>query len=336
MALEVSGNIPNPTFSTQSADDIEYPYLWWFHRREEIKRFNKESDAVLGAYVNIIEDYIEGQLTDEWRAVENLLKKKKITKAYLRYLFFPHQMLISKDEGSKPQQLKGVFAVDWMQNSNPSRPFFFPKIKVAYWEFQGHFRRVRELVIIEDIPQTEIDEPFFIQDLSVFPTEYASSETVQALRARDDDLQPSRGQADARFMVDHETYCKMHPGEGDDDGSESGDLEPDIMNQDFPELEDEFFMCLPTTMIGFNMQKKEWIDEETKELVQAVVTTKLRADQNTDLIVGKGNGLFILLHGVAEIAKKPLYRVTCGDIGTKAEDVEKAGRTRISWDTVLT
>lgn len=26
---------------------------------------------------------------------------------------------------------------------------------------------------------------------------------------------------------------------------------------------------------------------------------------------------------VAEIAKKPLYRVTCGDIGTKAEDVEK-------------
>lgn len=26
---------------------------------------------------------------------------------------------------------------------------------------------------------------------------------------------------------------------------------------------------------------------------------------------------------VAEIAKKPLYRVTCGDIGTEAADVEK-------------
>jgi hypothetical protein len=26
---------------------------------------------------------------------------------------------------------------------------------------------------------------------------------------------------------------------------------------------------------------------------------------------------------VAEIAEKPLYRVTCGDIGTKADDVEK-------------
>lgn len=28
---------------------------------------------------------------------------------------------------------------------------------------------------------------------------------------------------------------------------------------------------------------------------------------------------------VAEVAKKPLYRVTCGDIGTKAEEVEKVG-----------
>ncbi|KAF4922405.1 ATPase family AAA domain-containing protein 3, partial [Colletotrichum viniferum] len=78
------------------------------------------------------------------------------------------------------------------------------------------------------------------------------------------------------------------------------------------------------------------IDTETKELVKAVVTTQLRAEENTDLIRGKGNGLFILLHGgpgtgktltaesVAEIAKKPLYRVTCGDIGTKAEEVEKS------------
>lgn len=39
------------------------------------------------------------------------------------------------------------------------------------------------------------------------------------------------------------------------------------------------------------------IDKETKELVKAVVTTRLRAEENTDIIDGKGNGLFILLHG---------------------------------------
>jgi len=77
------------------------------------------------------------------------------------------------------------------------------------------------------------------------------------------------------------------------------------------------------------------IDEETKDLIQALVTTKLKTDQGTDLIAGKGNGLIMLLHGgpgtgktftaesVAEYAGKPLFRVTCGDIGTKPEDVEK-------------
>jgi hypothetical protein len=30
---------------------------------------------------------------------------------------------------------------------------------------------------------------------------------------------------------------------------------------------------------------------------------------------------------VAEIAEKPLYRVTCGDLGTKAIDVEKYMQT---------
>lgn len=32
---------------------------------------------------------------------------------------------------------------------------------------------------------------------------------------------------------------------------------------------------------------------------------------------------------MAEIAKKPLYRVTCGDIGTNADEVEKV---RDSWE----
>jgi hypothetical protein len=31
----------------------------------------------------------------------------------------------------------------------------------------------------------------------------------------------------------------------------------------------------------------------------------------------------LICASVAELAKKPLYRVTCGDIGTKAEEVEK-------------
>src|ERR1700753_2329243 len=62
---------------------------------------------------------------------------------------------------------------------------------------------------------------------------------------------------------------------------------------------------------------------------------QIAAEKGTDLIDNKGNGLIMLLHGgpgtgktftaetVAEMAEKPLFRVTCGDIGTQPEEVEK-------------
>jgi SpoVK/Ycf46/Vps4 family AAA+-type ATPase len=77
------------------------------------------------------------------------------------------------------------------------------------------------------------------------------------------------------------------------------------------------------------------LDEDTKELIHALVTNKIEAERGTDMIHSKGTGLIMLLHGgpgtgktftaesVAELAEKPLYPVTCGDIGTKPEAVEK-------------
>lgn len=77
------------------------------------------------------------------------------------------------------------------------------------------------------------------------------------------------------------------------------------------------------------------IDRKARDVIRALVSNQLAAENGTDLIMGKGNGLILLPHGgsgtgktliaesVAEIAEKPLYRVTCGDVGTKAEDVER-------------
>ncbi|KAF2180739.1 P-loop containing nucleoside triphosphate hydrolase protein [Zopfia rhizophila CBS 207.26] len=114
---------------------------------------------------------------------------------------------------------------------------------------------------------------------------------------------------------------------------------------------------VPENIFGFDMQEKNWVDlevdniseiqwnkdafktlaikEESKELVDALVNNKIKADKATDAVKGKGNGLILLLHGgpgtgktltaesVAEIAEKPLYLVTCGDIGTEPREVEK-------------
>lgn len=103
------------------------------------------------------------------------------------------------------------------------------------------------------------------------------------------------------------------------------------------------------------------LPSRTKDLVRALVTVRTSqrgikqglgvAGKRTDIISGKGNGLIMLMHGapgtgktltaesVAEIAEMPLYRVTCGDIGTNTEAVERYLNTVLHlgkiWDCVL-
>ncbi|OTA92571.1 hypothetical protein M434DRAFT_74401 [Hypoxylon sp. CO27-5] len=129
----------------------------------------------------------------------------------------------------------------------------------------------------------------------------------------------------------------------------------------------------PHTIKGYNLRRKKWVGldvdkiyevkwnkkafeslvvkKNSKELIKALVMTRLQAEQGADLISGKGNGLIMLLHGgpgtgktftaetVAELAEKPLYRVTCGDIGTKPEDVERYLESVLHlgkiWDCVV-
>ncbi|KAF2141607.1 uncharacterized protein K452DRAFT_227923 [Aplosporella prunicola CBS 121167] len=129
------------------------------------------------------------------------------------------------------------------------------------------------------------------------------------------------------------------------------------MASDEPFNEDSFLYLVPASIFGFDIQEKKWVnlqvdnihpvkwnkeafeslamDVENKELIEALVNNKITADKATDMVRGKGNGLNILLHGgpgtgktftaegVAEIAEMPLYRVTCGDIGTDPREVEK-------------
>lgn len=70
-----------------------------------------------------------------------------------------------------------------------------------------------------------------------------------------------------------------------------------------------------------------------------------------DLVRGKGEGLIILLHGTPGVGKtstaecvaaslgKPLYPITCGDLGSSAAELEN-GLDRVfsqaeAWDCVL-
>jgi hypothetical protein len=165
-------------------------------------------------------------------------------------------------------------------------------------------------------------------------------------------------QTDVRYMVDYKTWNNSKKGNAATaQPQEPGRryLDQAIMRQQSPP--EPMLLLLPHVLVGFNMLNKRWeplkvscildviwnkdafkslvLEEETKHCVQALVTNQVSVEKSTDLVYGKGNGLVILLHGgpgtgktltaesVAELAEKPLYRVTCGDIGTDPRAVER-------------
>ncbi|KAK7937364.1 uncharacterized protein PG986_014232 [Apiospora aurea] len=167
-----------------------------------------------------------------------------------------------------------------------------------------------------------------------------------------------QGAAGGRYMIDTMAYHKLHPKNVAVMRNPSllKNLSPDTMEQPEPPSNDPIYL-LPPKMKAFNLTTKKWLDLQvdnfnevawntgafetlvlnvkTKRLIQALISDQIEAEKSTDLISGKGNGLIMLLHGgpgtgktltaesVAEIAKKPLYPVTCGDIGTEPRAVEE-------------
>ncbi|KAF5693478.1 AAA family ATPase [Fusarium globosum] len=166
-----------------------------------------------------------------------------------------------------------------------------------------------------------------------------------------------------RYMIDFNTYKQLHSDSQKFKSAYSSLTRPNRKEMDAAVMECDDppdgaeLLVFPNTIVGYNLRQKKWqdlqidliqkvlwnkqafrhlvIDPEIKDIIQALVSSKLETDQTTDLIQGKGNGLIILLHGgpgtgktftaesVAELAEKPLFRVTCGDIGTNPEAVEK-------------
>ncbi|KHN96247.1 ATPase, AAA-type, core [Metarhizium album ARSEF 1941] len=386
----------HPKFEADGDEDeemIPHPYLWWYHRRQEIETARRRLGHTARQMIELCHDYFQNRLQDVWSTVDGLLSRGSITAEYIEYLFLPGEIVVSKLKGSRVAQWESFCTSDWlMKNSANERSESLGLIDVTYWTFNGNFEKNRTSLSIGPVPS--LDQTFDITQLLVHPVRFAPEQIRETLRQRGNMFWMCRRRnyvsytrvfddvtqnADlSRFMIDIAMYRELHKSISDAEGLHRDDLGPDVMSQDNPDLGDSFYMCLPTNIVGFHMGEKKWrevpsndlevdhfedvhwneqifdflvLPTHTKELILALVTNKINRDEHTDVIRGKGNGLFILLHGapgtgktltaesVAEIARKPLYRITCGDIGTKAEEVEKYLESALyigqSWDCVV-
>ncbi|KAF2738895.1 P-loop containing nucleoside triphosphate hydrolase protein [Polyplosphaeria fusca] len=155
-------------------------------------------------------------------------------------------------------------------------------------------------------------------------------------------------------MVDLATYHQLHPEAAEPQQNDETLLE----NGDSPP-EGDFLLLLPPSIKGYGFHDKKWtrlpveyirdvkwsgdtfdrrlvLKPQKKELIKALVTVHASTKPHkSDIIEGKGKGLILLLHGspgtgktltaesIAEFAQRPLYKVTCGDIGIDPVGVEK-------------
>ncbi|PYI32149.1 P-loop containing nucleoside triphosphate hydrolase protein, partial [Aspergillus indologenus CBS 114.80] len=148
-------------------------------------------------------------------------------------------------------------------------------------------------------------------------------------------------------------------------------------------LSDDDFVIMSYRVFGFSLRSRKWekldlthlsyirgirvretafdqlvLEEGHKKMLLSLVAQHYRdkesptaANEQVDIVRGKGKGLIILLHGapgvgktttaegVAELFEKPLFQITCGDLGTTAESVEHALETNFAlahrWGCIL-
>ncbi|KAI1456035.1 AAA family ATPase [Annulohypoxylon moriforme] len=238
------------------------------------------------------------------------------------------------------------------------------------WAFDGIFSRQSvDLSLTFDInDQSERN----IDDLDIRPLKYVNEETKSRLESRGKWVWRFRvrclvsycemdarfyGFTRGRYMIDMMMYRELCNDKHNSQNRPTtiDQLGPDILRKHNPP-DIGLIYAMPKMIKGFNLKRKKWVDlevdrieevvwdkeafdnlvldEDTKNMIQAMISNKIETEMSTDLIRGKGNGLILLLHGgpgtgktltaesVAEVVEKPLYAVTCGDIGTEPESVE--------------
>lgn len=203
---------------------------------------------------------------------------------------------------------------------------------VMIWDYDGVFQSVTKSHVISHCADT--DKPFPIRDLLTYPLRYAKDGTQELFASRGRKFWDCRytqfvsyngwdfGKVekfrDMRFMIDTVAVKRYQPEAPISKLQLKDELGPEVMGNKKPPSED-FTLLLPYCVMGFNMQDKKWrlllientspvcwdqdafkslvIDDETKELIMALVTNKIDPSKSTDLIGGKGSGLVILFHG---------------------------------------
>ncbi|KAL2856642.1 hypothetical protein BJY01DRAFT_242688 [Aspergillus pseudoustus] len=352
------------------------PYLFWFTFRYAYPSAVKHLSFQHRSLLKSLAEWISENYQEEYERVDNELLRGVVCSETMKYLVRPGDVLVSR-EGGRDQ---AYLATSWAKE----------RWKVFAWSYEvdgAFFYKNTTLEITFDIRDS--NNKVDLRTLSVVPLQYTSLETAVSLQERGKNYWPYRekrlvsyyGSAGAdyvgsgeRFMIDLETYRLLHPPLQDltESNPKREEVPPLCMLFDEPPSA-PFIYLFPPTIIGYSLSSKKWlnldvemiqginwntrafeslvIEEDSKEILQAIISCRSNPRIGVDIIEGKEASLVILLHGpsgtgktytaesLAELAKRPLYRLTCAEIGTEPQQAEERLKSALYlskiWDCII-
>ncbi|KAK3325261.1 AAA family ATPase [Apodospora peruviana] len=304
--------------------NLEAPYVHLYPARAVMRALSSDVtalDDVGRAHISVLLEYLNNAFGDDYEEADDQFKRGVVTLKQLPKLFRANDIVACIQDG---------------QPRGTPRPNASPTAAICISSLPPGRSTVVALFA----------EPWSSCTLGAYPVGYDKSGLREKLLARGATLWSCRSRRfisytpPIRTFEVRTTYKHIHGDDAEADNTGQArevELDEELMN-----------MAILQPTLGYllvdHIQEIKWnkaafdrlvLDPDKKSLITAMVNEHVLSDVSADVIEGKGNGLIILLHGgpgtgktltaesVAELAEKPLYRVTCGDIGTDAEAVEK-------------
>ncbi|KAL2421213.1 hypothetical protein ABEF95_006376 [Exophiala dermatitidis] len=354
-----------------------YDYFYHYHKRiRELLPTVADPSHTTSPSITLLLDYIESKCRDQWMAADRIFEQGNVTEDTFSKLFRPGEIII-RDEDGMTRAYKADH-VETVTSSRTSiscwklafdRAFHreFAQILV---EWRGGGKDTVALQCLEARPlrldKTGQKVQLEQRAINFWQCRHRRLVSYDGLRGSNFEVRTGT----PKFMIDFDIHRTLHPDNYQEHPPNEHE-EIDVSEDEPPSGNIRFLM--PAKVPGFGFHDKKWrslqvdhirpvnwndnafkrvvLKASKKELIEALVTSHLENNEATDVIEGKGTGLSMLFHGppgsgktlaaetIAELSKKPLYRVSCDDVGTDPESVEKylesALHLGMIWDCVV-
>ncbi|GAB1316432.1 hypothetical protein MFIFM68171_06642 [Madurella fahalii] len=323
------------------------PYiLFYIHNRTFLELSGSSGlDDWAESSLRLLCTWFEEHCRNDWDEGDALIARGKYNRKHYGKLFRPGELVVlPRDPDGMDFMTLGMVADYPWKNEDPY------DTDIVTWVFNGSFIKLRRVISLGSDDDIEKD---IATNLRHYPFRFAEKGIKDKLVLRgarfwacrkkklvcyEESVDKLKGQGERRVMIDYDMYRRLHPGKQIFRWVATEE-ERNITDMDNPP-NDDFLACLPPGIHGFDFSTKSWgavllrVDRITDVTWNKTAFKQLHISASPDIIEGKGQGLLILLHGcpgtgktltaesIAEEQERPLYRVTCGDIGIEPLYVE--------------